>query len=136
METNVTQLLLAFGFFWIIVGSLIGLSQGLKHSQHLVKLEELATAGDLLGYHHVLSGFKQRTTAHTHSMLFPLVAIVIALSMPQTTYHDTSLALLAAVLAGAAVIWTLGGLLQVKALKGLGDMLLLVSIVMTLAGLV
>ena len=136
MDISITQMLLGFGFLWMIVGSLVGFSQGLKHEQHHSELEALASAGDLPGYHRALCAFKHKTTTHTHSMLFPLVAIVIALSMSQLAFTESFSTLLGAILIAAAVIWTLGGLLDVKWLKGLGDALLLGSFAIFLLGLV
>lgn len=135
MTVDISQLLLVFGFCWMVVACLLGISQGIKHTPHLNDLELMARAGDLLGYHRALSVFKQNTTAHTHSVLFPLVTMVIALSMPLTGYTGVYSAILGMGLIAATVIWTLGGIFHMKALKGLGDLLLLASILMTLVGL-
>ncbi len=135
MTTDVSLMLLGFGFFWMIVACVLGLIQGVRHEGHLDRLALLADAGDLRGYHRELSEFKHRTTTHTHSVLFPMVAIVIALSLPSTGYVGTYAVTLAAGLVAAMVIWTAGSLANVRAVMGIGDLLLLGCIVMTALGL-
>ncbi len=129
-------LLLVFGFFWLIVGSVLGLVQGIKHEGHNARLDLLAENGDLQGYHQEFSTFRHRTTNHSHSMLFPLVAIVIGLTMPLTGYSDIHATVLAAGSIAAMIIWTIGGILNFRPIMGLGDILLLGAIVMTLVGVV
>lgn len=136
MTYEMSQLLLVFGFVWMVVGCLAGLTQGIKHTQHLMELELQAKGNNLLGYHKEFIAFKQKTTAHTHIMLFPLVSIAIALAMPQMSFSGVYSTALGVGLIAATIIWTLGGIFNVKPLKGLGDLLLLASIVMTVFGLV
>ncbi len=134
MTVDTGHLLLGFGLFWMIVGCVLGMVQGIKHDGHHARLELLAEAGDFRGYHQELSVFKHRTTTHTHSMLFPLVAIIIGLVMPFTGYSATYTTVLTAGLIAATIIWTIGGFLNLRPIMGLGDVLLLASIVMTFAG--
>jgi hypothetical protein len=135
MVIEMSQLLLVFGFSWMIVGCFVGLFQGLKHDLHLADLDKLARNGDLLGYHQSLSAFKKMTTIHTHSMLFPLIVIVTALAIPLIGYSEIYTTVLGVGLVAATMIWTVGGFLNQKLLKGLGDLLLLCGIAMAAFGL-
>lgn len=135
MAIDMIQLLLAFGYLWMIVSCGLGFVQGVKHEQHLLLLEKMASAGDLSGYHQELSEYKRKSTIHTHSMLFPLVAIVIALSLPQAGYVGIYQSALVLALIAATVIWTLGSLVKSRLAMGLGDSLLLISIATTFVGL-
>lgn len=136
MSLDMSQLLLGFGFFWMFVGCVLGMWQGIKHAGHLDMLERLAEAGDLHGYHQEFNAFKHRTTTHTHSMLFPLVAIIIGLAMPLTGYSGIHATVLVVSLIAATIIWTIGGVLNLRPIMGLGDVLLIGSIAMMFFGLV
>lgn len=136
MEIDVIRLLLVFGFFWTIVGAVIGMILGLRHIKYVEQMDNLAKAGDLAGYHRHLSAFKHSTTTHTHSMLFAVMILVIALSFPLTGFANPQGNVLAVLLISATVIWTVGSLLDVRAAMGLGDLLLLGAIIMTLWGLI
>ncbi|RLA46572.1 MAG: hypothetical protein DRR42_18310 [Gammaproteobacteria bacterium] len=135
MNVEMTEVLLVFGFSWVLVGCFLGLIQGVKHTQHHATLDQYAKSDDLLAYHQELISFKQKTTAHTHTMLFPVVVILIALSMPLNGYAGDHPAILVIGLIVATVIWTIGGVLNLKPLKGIGDLLLIVSIMVTIEGL-
>ena len=97
--------------------------------------DRLAQAGDLHQYNAELHAFKQITNAHTHSMLFPTVLILCALAIPRMNLADLYIAALGAASIGSTVIWTIGGLMNLKPLKGLGDVLLVVSLILAIAGL-
>lgn len=135
MTVDMDHLLLGFGFFWMVVGCVLGMVQGIKHIGHHARLDVLAKAGDLRGYHQESSAFKHRTTTHTHTILFSLVAITIGLTLPFTGYSGIHTTVLTMSLIAAMIIWTIGGVFNLRPVMGLGDMLLLGSIVMTLVGL-
>ena len=136
MNIEMSQVLLLFGFSWLLVGCFLGLIQGIKHTQHHENLDQYARSGDLLDYHREFNSFKQKTTAHTHSMLFPVVVILIALSMPLNGYAGDNPIVLGVGLIAATVIWTVGGVINVKVFKVIGDLLLMLSIMLAIEGLV
>ncbi len=130
-----SSLLLAFGFSWMVVGAVIGLFVGHQHERHVQQLDEIAVRGSLAEYHRAQDGYRRRVVLHAHSFLFPLVAIVVGLVMPQLAYPATGIVALGIALMVAAPVWTLGGLRSFVPLMALGDILLLGSIVATAIGL-
>ena len=135
MESNIAQILLIFGFSWSLVGCAIGFYQGVKHTSHRKKLEGLSRANDLEGYHTELARFKQKTNAHAHSMLFPVMLVLVALAIPQMNLPEQAILILGVILIAATVTWSIGGIMDLKPIKGLGDILLVISIIITAAGL-
>jgi len=132
MDIEMTELLLAFGFFWILVAALLGLIQGMRHTGHGARLESVAEAGDLVAYNREFTTFRRNTTTHTHSMLFALLTLTIAVVLQVLQLVEADAMLIGSTLIGATVIWTLGGLLNIKAVKGAGDLLLVGGVLLTL----
>lgn len=129
------ELLIIFGFGWMVISALIGLALGARHEPHVASLEELARQGELVAYHRALDKYKWRVTVHAHGMLFALVSIVVGLVLARTTYSPLTRDGIAVAMALAAVIWTIGGFRSIKALMGIGDLLFVAGIVATLIGL-
>lgn len=129
------NLLVIFGFSWMVVAVLIGLYLGLTHDPHLEKLENIAKHGTLLQYHERLDAFKWKVTVHAHAFLFSVINVLIGLSFQKMGYSEVTLTVLAAGLMASVVLWTAGGLGRSKLLMGLGDMLMLAGIVATAIGL-
>ena len=130
------NLLMIFGFSWMVVAVLIGLYLGLTHDPHLEKLENIAKHGTLLQYHERLDAFKWNVTVHAHAFLFSVINVLIGLSFQKMGYSEATLTVLAAGLMASVVLWTAGGLGRSKLLMGLGDMLMLAGIVAAAIGLV
>jgi hypothetical protein len=130
-----SNVLIFFGFSWMVVGAVIGLFVGRQHEPHLHLLEQIAERGSLLEYHRTLDAYKWKVTIHAHSLLFPLVAIAIGLTIPRLSYPDSGIAILGYCLMAAGPIWTLGGLRLLKPLMAVGDTLLLGSIIATAYGM-
>lgn len=127
--------LVLFGFSWMVVGAFIGFYVGHQHEPNLRRLEQIARDGSLLEYHRTLDAYKWKVTLHAHSLLFPLVAISIGLVMPRLGFSDAGATALGLALMAAGPVWTLGGLRAFKPLMGIGDLLLVGSIVATAVGL-
>lgn len=127
--------LILFGFSWMVVGIAIGFIVGHQHEPAAKRLAEIAERGALLEYHRTLDAYKWKVTIHAHSMLFPLVAIAIGLTMPRLGYSDIGNAVLSFALMAAAPVWTAGSTRAFKPMMALGDLLLLGSIVATAYGL-
>lgn len=129
------DVLVIFGFTWMVVGALIGLYVGARHEPHLEQLEEIAKNGSLLEYHRTLDAYKWKVTVHAHSMLFALVTVAIGLVMPKLTYSETVATALSGILMLAPVVWSVGGWRFSKPIMAVGDLLLLLGLVTTVVGL-
>lgn len=129
-----SDVLILFGFSWMVIGTLIGLYLGARHEPHLGQLEEIAKTGSLLDYHRTLDAYKWKVTVHAHSVLFALVAVAIGLVMPKMSYSETVASALAGALMVAPVVWTIGGWRFSKPIMAIGDVLLIVAIAATALG--
>lgn len=129
------NLLMLFGFSWMVVAVVIGLYLGMTHEPHLEKLEDIAKHGTLLQYHERLDAYKWKVTVHAHSFLFSVVNVAIGLSFQKMDYSEVTLTVLASGLMAAAVLWTVGGLRRSKLMMGLGDMLMFAGIITAAIGL-
>lgn len=132
MNIAMNQMLLIFALAWILVAALMGLIQGIKHTGHMELLNSLAEAGNLGDYHLEHSQFRRHTNTHTHSMLFALMTLTIALVLQVLNISEPEVLLVGSTLIAATMIWSLGALLNVKSIKGLGDLLLMAGLVLTL----
>lgn len=130
------NLLVIFGFSWMVVAVLIGLYLGMTHDPHIEKLEDIAKNGTLGQYHERLDTYKWKVTVHAHSFLFSVVNVLIGLSFQNMDYSEVTLAVLASGLMASAFLWTAGGLRRNKLLMGLGDLLMFAGIITTAIGLV
>ncbi len=130
-----SELLVLFGFVWILASALIGLAIAGRHEPHVASLDALARRGDLFGYHRALDAYKWRVTVHAHGMLFAMVAIVVGLAMPKLGYSSIVKDAIAAAFAVAAVVWTIGGFYSAKAAMAIADLMFVVAIVATIIGL-
>lgn len=126
------DLLIVFGFAWILVAATLGLLQGVRHTGHLARLDELATSGDLAAYHQEAIRYRRGVNTHTHAMLFALLTLTTALVLKALGAAGADVRAIALLAAGATVVWTAGGLLNVKAVKGAGDLFLLLAMLLTL----
>lgn len=129
------DVLILFGFSWMIIGTVIGLYLGARHEPHLVQLEEIARTGSLLDYHRTLDAYKWKVTVHAHSVLFALVTVAVGLVMPRMSYSDATASALAGALMVAPVVWTIGGWRFSKPIMAIGDLLLALAIGATALGL-
>lgn len=129
------EILVLFGFSWIIIGTLLGLFLAFLHEPHVESLAELAAQGNLLEYHKKLDAFKWKATAHAHGLLFSMICILVGLVMPSMDYSDTTLNILGSLLVFATISWTIFGFLFLKPLLALGDVLFFCAIIMTVIGL-
>ncbi|HUH60803.1 MAG TPA: hypothetical protein VL001_12105 [Candidimonas sp.] len=129
------EVLVIFGFLWMVSAALIGLYLGAIHDAHLQKLEDIAREGTLASYHQRLDFYKWRVTTHAHAFLFSVVVVLIGLVIDRTNYSDPVIDVIGYGLIAAPVLWTIGGIRRIKPLMGIGDLLLLLGIVFTVVGL-
>lgn len=129
------EVLVIFGFLWMVTAALIGLYLGAIHDAHLEKLEDIAREGTLASYHQRMDSYKWRVTTHAHAFLFSVVVVLIGLVIHKTNFSDVVIDVIAYGLIAAPVLWTIGGIKRIKPLMGIGDLLLLLGIVSTVVGL-
>lgn len=130
-----SEVLVLFGFVWILASALIGLMLAGRHEPHVASLDEMARRGDLVAYHRALDAYKWRVTVHAHGMLFALVAIVIGFAMPKMAYSPLVTDGLAIAVIAAAAGWTIAGFKSIKLVMGLADLLFVAAILTTIVGL-
>jgi hypothetical protein len=129
------NMLVLFGFSWMVVAACIGFYLARRHELTSVRLEEIAAKGNLLDYHRVNYAYKWNKTVHAHAFLFSMVAVAVGLAMGKMNYADTVTNILAVALMVSAVVWTLGGVLSNRPLMVIGDLTLLASVATTAVGL-
>jgi hypothetical protein len=129
------NMLILFGFSWMVVAAIIGFLLARRHELTLVQLEEIAAQGNLAEYHRVNAGYKWNKTVHAHAFLFSIVAVSVGLAMAKMNYSETVNNALAIALMVSAVVWTIGGLLSNRPLMVIGDFALLASVAMAAVGM-
>lgn len=129
------NVLITFGFSWMVVAAIIGFLLAKRHEETLVDLGKIAATGNLAEYHRVNDGYKWNKTVHAHAFLFSVVAVLVGLAMTKMNYSQTVSDGLAIALIVSAVVWTIGGLRSNRPLMVIGDLTLLVSVAMSGIGL-
>lgn len=130
------NVLIMFGYSWMVIAAIIGLLLAKRHEGTLVALEQIAATGNLVEYHRVNDGYKWNKTVHAHAFLFSVVAVTVGLAMDRMSYSVEVKGAIAIALMLSAVVWTLGGMRSIKLLMGIGDMVLLASVATSAVGLV
>lgn len=128
--------LLAFGFFWMIVGAIIGVVLGAKHDGHLERLGQYAKQGNLVAYNEETQKYKAGATAHGHTFLFALVMVLVAIIVERLPYPPAVKETIPYVLMGSTAVWTIAALKVIRALMILADAVFLLVILAIAAGLV
>jgi hypothetical protein len=121
------DMLVVFGFGWMVVGALIGLVLGAKHERHIDALGSAAACGNFVEYHRMFEAYKWRSSVHAHSMLFSLSAVGVGLVLGSPVGSGVPDPV-AAVLVVATVTWTLAATRRFRPLMGLADLLYLGAI--------
>ncbi len=129
------NMLVMFGFSWMVMGAIIGLLLAKRHETAVADLELIAVSGNLAEYHRVYDSYKWNKLVHVHSFLFSVVAVCIGLAMAKMGYSESLINGLAIALMLAPLVWTVGALRMSKPLMVLADLTLLVSLVMAAIGM-
>ncbi|MFA7282817.1 MAG: hypothetical protein WC100_22255 [Sterolibacterium sp.] len=129
------NVLMTFGFSWMVVAAIIGFLLAKRHEVSLAQLEKIAAAGNLAEYHRVNDGYKWNKTIHAHAFLFSVVAVLVGLVIPKMAYSPMVTDGLAIALMCAAVVWTLGSIRSLVPIMAIGDFLLLGSVATSALGL-
>ena len=129
------NILVMFGFSWMVVAAIIGLLLAKRHETAVGQLEKIAATGNLAEYHRVYDAYKWNKLAHVHSFLFSVVTVCIGLAMPRMNYPEAVSNGLAIALIVSTVVWTTGGLRLSRPLMVIGDLTLLVSLVTAAVGI-
>jgi len=120
------NLLIAFGFGWMVVAALIGLYLGARHEKHIETLASAAAGGNLGEYHRIFEAYKWRSSMHAHSMLFSLSAVVVGQVLGSPVGSGVPYANgVAGALAFATVLWTMAAARRMRPAMGVADLLFL-----------
>ena len=128
------NLLIAFGFGWMVVAALIGLHLGARHEGHIEQLRSAAARGDLPEYHRMFEAFKWRGTVHAHGMLFALSSVCIGLVLSRAGPALPFTGALIGALIFATVAWTLAAMKRIRPVMALADLLFACVLLLTAAG--
>lgn len=132
------DVLIAFGFGWMVVSALIGLYLGAKHQGHIEQLTNAAAGGDLEKYHRLSEAYKWRSSVHAHGMLFSLSSVGVGLVLSRNgagaafPFADV----LVGALIFATVVWTGAALRRARPLMGLADVTFIGVLLATAASVV
>ena len=129
------NMLLLFGFSWMVVSAIIGLLLAKRHEATVEDLGVIAARGDLAEYHRVEVEYKWKKLVHVHAFLFSVVAVCIGLALGRMNYPAAVQEGLAAALMLATVVWTLGTMRLNRPLMAIGDLAMLASIVVAAVGM-
>lgn len=129
------NVLITFGFSWMVVAAIIGFLLAKRHETTLGQLEKIAATGNLAEYHRVNDSYKWNKTVHAHAFLFSVVAVLVGLAMGKMNYSQAVSDGLAITLMSSAVVWTIGGIRSIVPIMAIGDVALLVSVAMAAVGM-
>ncbi len=129
------NILLVFGFCWMIVAALIGLVLGGRHLRYDEDLALAARTNDLAGYNARQRAFQARATAHAHSFLWSVIAILVALVLDRLPFADLAAKSIPPAMMAAMVVWTVGALANVRPLMALADIVLFLLLLAVASGL-
>jgi hypothetical protein len=130
------NLLIAFGFGWMVVAALIGLYLGARHEGHIGRLRDAASGGTLAEYHRVFEAYKWHSSVHAHGMLFSLSSVVVGLVLSRIEVRVAIVgdAVLIGLLISATVVWTLAAMRRIRPLMGLADLAFICVMAVTAFG--
>jgi len=130
------EVLFAFGFCWMIIATVIGLTMGAKHDPHLADLQKIAEAGDLLRYHQASQQYKAGATVHGHSFLWSVIMVVVSLALPKMAFPPLVAQVVPYVLMIAAPIWTVAAIKIIRPLMIVADLGFFLAIITVAVGLI
>ena len=125
-----------FGLCSLFVWSVVGLYLGLKHEPHLKELESSANKGKLADYFSIWSAWKTHASSHAHALLQALICIIVALIIPQMGFADMAITVLGVLLIVGTVVASIAHWFYFIPLMGLGSVLFLIGILMTIIGFI
>ena len=129
------NILILFGFAWMVVAALLGFLLARRHESASVALERLAAKGDFLEYHRAYTTYAWNKTVHAHAFLFSVVAVLVGLAFDRMHYPEAIGQGLVLAMITSAVVWTLGALRANRPLMVIGDLALLASVVTAAIGM-
>ncbi len=129
------NMLVMFGFSWMVMAAIIGLLLAKRHEVAVGSLEKIAATGNLAEYHRVYDAYKWNKLVHVHSFLFSVVAVCVGLAMAKMGYSESAANGLAIALMLAPPVWTVGAVRMSKPLMVIADMTLLFSLIAAAVGM-
>ncbi len=131
-----TTVLGVFGLCYLFLWCFVGLYLGLKHESHVEELESSAKKGSLTDYFGIWSAWKMHAGAHAHALLLALICIIVALIMPQMGLADMAKTILGVLLIVGTILASVFHWFYFKPLVGLGSVLFLFGILMSIIGFI
>jgi hypothetical protein len=110
------------------MGALLGLSRRTT----IVELEQLASDNKLIDYMKKDWDYRWSKSRHAHSMLFSMLCIVTGMALYTLPAVSPNLVTIIAILMiGAVVTWSLASVRHIEPLMGLADLMLFVGVALT-----
>jgi hypothetical protein len=124
--------LIVFGFAWILISSIMGALLGLSRRTTIVELEQLASDNQLIDYMKKDWDYRWSKSRHAHSMLFSMLCIVTGMALyTLPAVSPTLVTIIAILMIGAVVIWSLASVRHIEPLMGLADLMLFLGVALT-----
>jgi Flp pilus assembly protein TadB len=128
--------LLAFGFVWMVVATLIGMVLGAKHDTHLETLRQYARDGKLAAYNEATEKYQAGATAHGHSFLFAVILVLVAMIVTKLPFAPVITHSIPYVLMCSTTLWTVSALRVIRPLMMVADLVFFLTVITVAFGLV
>jgi hypothetical protein len=131
------KFLIAFGLIWSFIWSAFGLFLGMmKQDEWLATMKGAAIGSDLPQFLESWLWWKGISSIHAHALGFSFLLIITGLILPEMRYSEKAKTTIGIMLTSGVVISIIFGFWAIPPLKGLGAVLVLVSILMSFIGII
>ncbi len=126
--------LIAFGLFWIIVSSFLGMYLGMESESYNSNMTEISQKGDLAAYWNIWSTWKSQSNTHAHALGLALVVLLTGAVLSELNLTDKMVKIMGILLISGTVFASIFQFIYVVPLMALGDVLILAGLVIALIG--
>ena len=124
--------LIIFGFAWILVASIMGMVIGTSRENKIAELQQLAAEGKLADFVEKDWNYRWSKSRHAHAILFSILCVVVGFALELAAPGSPTLAtIVAALMIGAVVIWTLAAIGHIVPVMGVADLMLFSGVLLT-----
>jgi len=132
----VRKVMISFALFWICLWCICGVYLGMTRQAFAQDMGQIAASGDLAAFWRAWSSAKAETTAHSHALCASFVLMLIGLAMPYMGYSEPMKWVVGVCLIVAVVLSSVFQWLGVLPPMMIGNLLLVVMVLVSLAGAV
>jgi hypothetical protein len=128
--------LIIFGLVWFLAGGLLGIYLAAESKAVYNDMEVAINSGDSVKVWDIFNSWRGRVSTHTHALSLSLLAIIIALTMSEMRFSEKTKLILGIVLILGVALSGIFSWFYFEPLMGLGYILILVTILMSIVGVV